>query len=188
MGIYRVTSQATGNVGTGPFVNVMHIQPASDALADVQAAVDVIRDFYTTIRVIYDVGTFWTIGSRVLRVDVNPDEITPVTPRGVQGSGTGGSAAPQLAQVVSWRTPLAGRSFRGRTYLGPLAQGAIANSQLASAASTAVIAGITPLVTASIIGVYSQWDHKVKRPVPLFTKITQGATSANLETQRRRAS
>lgn len=63
--------------------------------------------------------------------------------------GAGGTAIPpQLASVVSWRTATAGRSGRGRTYLGNLGASAQTNALVTSGFVTAMGTSSATLITA----------------------------------------
>jgi hypothetical protein len=54
------------------------------------------------------------------------------------GTVAGGSDALQSAAVVRWRTPQAGKTHRGRTYIGPLTASWIASGQLSAGGTTPI--------------------------------------------------
>jgi hypothetical protein len=73
--------------------------------------------------------------------------LTPVE-RPTSGAGTITSGTPSAEAVVSavirWRTPIAGKSYRGRSYVGPVPTAWIAGGLLAAAGVTAYTGYITP--------------------------------------------
>lgn len=130
MTILRVPVQFTYTSGGPPGTNVWHVRSGgatlSDAADDVatQQAVNAIHTFYETLcnldftaRPIFPSGMTFTLGSVV---DLASSE--EQTPDWSPISSTGGenSAPPVLAVVVSWRTSIAARRGRGRTFIGPL--------------------------------------------------------------------
>jgi hypothetical protein len=77
--------------------------------------------------------------------------LTP-TEFAASGNGTalGGVAAedPQTAAVLKWRTPQAGKSYRGRTYVGPVIVSWVVDGRLSATAQTAYQAYSSSLMTA----------------------------------------
>jgi len=180
MGIYRVPVTITNlAVVSGLGANVWHVQPATDALVDVQAAIDGIRDFYTALAGRYNTSTTLVVGSRVLRIDVTPQPIIASTPRVVAGTDGGGAIPAQLANVVSWRTAIAGRSYRGRTYLGPFAASQLSGTVWISGLSTGIGTAAAALIAAGRIVV---WSEKLQ----VATPIIGYATDTHVETMRSR--
>ena len=151
---YRIVVSNTSNV-SGTSNNVFNI--GNDvALADatITNMLNAIKNFYAALAT-YVNGTF-SIGSRVLeyRPGVPAPRIVPVA--AVTQVLTASSPLPaQLAAVMAWRTALAGRRYRGRTYIGPLNQAALTNQSLngtfitnANAAAATMITAIKALPTA----------------------------------------
>lgn len=116
----------------------------------------------------------------------------------VSGGSTGVHTANQSALVVSWRTGLAGRSNRGRTYLGGLDNDILADANhVTSAFATAVTAGANNFIVAvqawgwelSVASYYSGVDGN-GRPVPraeaVITPVTFAIVNTRLDSQRRR--
>lgn len=96
---------------------------------------------------------------------------------------------PQLAVCVSWKTLLAGKSFRGRTYVGPLSKdNADANGKLTSVdltviqnAATALIAGLSGMTPATHLTIWS-------RKLGTFQNVTNAHVGVYIDTIRRRRS
>jgi hypothetical protein len=111
---------------------------------------------------------------------VTPNPIIATLARTVNGTASGLAAPVQLTAVVSWRTTTAGRSYRGRTYLGPLAMAAINSPTLTSAALTAIGNASLALIGHNHLVVHS---HKTGAS----TLVTSAIQTTKLYTQRRRA-
>jgi hypothetical protein len=102
---------------------------------------------------------------------------------------------PQVAPLVSWRTSLAGRSFRGRTYMPPATE----DAQVNGFASAGLQSGYALLVTnmLAVFGpagsnpdwqfvVISRRHNGAPRVPPIGTPVTVGIVRPVLATQRRR--
>lgn len=120
MPIYRVPVDLNWSGSGSPGVNVWHVRTGGiDDDASVGAALAALGTFYTSVGVLLWQGTTWTIGEPV--VDVDTDELLAVSPvTGGTSHGQSSRLAPALAIVCGWRTTLAARRGRGRTFLGPL--------------------------------------------------------------------
>lgn len=120
MSVLRIATVATNPSVSGTAVNVHHMISASSSTADAQVCVDQLQTFYNAIKSLYHTTTQISVGAHVVAIDVTPNVIVPTTPRAVTGTAGGTQLPGQLAALVSWRTGLASRSARGRTFLGPL--------------------------------------------------------------------
>lgn len=109
-----------------------------------------------------------------------------------QGTNAGGEAAGNAAGVISWKTALIGRSFRGRTYVGAFSESAIASAQtFDGAAVTAMLDAGTGLLDAlSAIGaalaVLSRVAAGVQRVAGLLTEIISVVVDNKVDSMRRR--
>jgi len=108
-----------------PGANIWHIRTAtltgSGELSEANSLIGYIRTFYLAHAVYFPNGTTVSLGT-VTEMDTQR-EIVP-TMVAVSGSGTGSS--PQaLCTVVTWKTSIAARRGRGRTFMGPLSTGTI---------------------------------------------------------------
>jgi hypothetical protein len=118
--ILKVVNTITGSPGSPPDYNVMHFIDVAATTASAQAIVQVVADFYTAIKAYYGGGVIVTAGATVYQDPPGFNLLVPTAPVAVSGTDLSGYTAPQLAVVVSWRTMLATRTGRGRTFLGPL--------------------------------------------------------------------
>lgn len=117
--------------GGGPGVNVWHIRAtgATPVETNLQSMVDAIHTFYDSITNggvsgadCFQRGTVFTAGQAV---DVDSDEATDVDWATLTVPNVGADAPPVLALCLTWRTSIAARRGRGRTFLGPLSQNAL---------------------------------------------------------------
>lgn len=115
------------------------------------------------------------------------------------GTGTaGGNTAPSLpgsvAIAVSFRTGLAGRSYRGRNYLSGLVEAGVTGNTLADVTRTAITTAYAELLdvlsdTDFVWGVVSRVTAGLPRPVGIITAITSVIiVDAFVDSQRRRLS
>jgi hypothetical protein len=111
---------------------------------------------------------------------------------GHQGAAGGGGEAANAAAVVSWRTASIGRSFRGRTYFGGLAVGALVNAQNLTTtyqSGLTASAGALSTIIAGVGGalcVLSRYADKVLRITGLLTEIVTIIVDSKVDSQRRR--
>jgi hypothetical protein len=183
-GTLKIVATVAGGIPHTAY-NIWHVDVVDDTGAEVQAAIDAIRDFYTTSSATFPTVTNITIGTSVINISTTPPRILGPTPRVVAGTGGGTAQPAQLANVVSWRTAFAGRSFRGRTYLGPLGAGAITGNIMTAAVSTATQNAANALIAASnAAGAWNLQVYSVK--LNTATPIISGVVNTKVETQRRR--
>lgn len=170
MGVYRFNVDLTFPVGQGRGTNSWTCRTAEPfAFENVNEWATTVQEFYAALAIIFPTsysatwdGTFRELGTQ------SPEFREPQTGWTVTGddSGTAYAGAPVMA-CVTWRTSLASRSGRGRTFLGPLsrnaieANGTISPSQLSvirSAAATLVSESTFDLQAGSM-SVWSETDQ-----------------------------
>jgi hypothetical protein len=161
MAIFRVPVNIAF-AGTGsPGANIWHIRTATPALttelSEANTLIGYIRSFYNTCAGIFPTTTTITLGT--VTEELTSREITP-TFTTVTGLGTG-SAMQALAIVVTWRTTIAARRGRGRTFVGPVATSVMqSDGTITDANRTTVQNAANALVTSSVgwgsgaVGVY----------------------------------
>jgi len=146
-------------------------------------------DFYT---VLVDAGYYpqhWKLNNINVKGNVFGGISSIDVAESLEVTDTKPAAPPQVAVVISWKTALAGRSFRGRTYIGPVcselstSEGVIleaGRSGLDNEAEALLLAlrGLTvsmPLVV---------WSRKLNS----FEHVTAHSVGPYFDTQRRRRS
>lgn len=108
------------------------------------------------------------------------------------GAGTGAAMAANAAMVASWRTAKTGRSFRGRTYIGGLANGVLQNAQnvtttFAGDAAELLITLLDVLETAGFkLGVLSRVANGLARVTAIITEVIGLVVDTKVDSQRRR--
>jgi len=120
MAIFRVPILVTFPGAGSPGVNVWHIRTIADPLAagelsQANSLIGYLRTFYDAIKVYYPAATTISLGT--VTEELTSREIVP-TMAIVSGIGTG-SAPQMLSLVITWKTSVASRRGRGRTFLGP---------------------------------------------------------------------
>src|SRR3954447_19836106 len=117
--LIEISTQVLPNYGSYPMYNVWHIKKIGPAAPAAAAAVANLNTFYGAIKAYYRAPTSLTSGYRVVDRSTVPWSLVPVSSANTVGTASTGVIAPQLAMVVSWRTLTVGKSYRGRTFLGP---------------------------------------------------------------------
>jgi hypothetical protein len=176
----RISVECTDITVSGKAVNVMHMISASSSVADAQVCVDDLQTFYTAIRSLYKTTATITVGARVIDQGVTPPAYVNTTPRVVTGTGAGVSYPSQLAAVVSWRTGVATRSGRGRTFLGPFQANAFSTNVLAPGTVTTIQAAANTLLATGRLFVYSPRNNA-------YYSVTSATVSQQVRTMRTRA-
>jgi hypothetical protein len=109
-------------------------------------------------------------------------------------SGSGEELPPQNAAVVTWKTGLIGRSFRGRTYFWPMAEANQQRGSISAGYSAALQAfGDAARVIGDSIDtarwrmvIHSTVHNGVVRPEPVDTPVIQAVVRPLVCIQRRR--
>lgn len=154
MPVYRVPVTLTWDNPGSPGVNVWHLRTVGDPAEQIaiQDGVDQIRQFYQSL--------FQEAGDVPMRAgltatceaitNVVDQEQTAIDWTTVQSSSAEPDAPMALQICVGWRTSSSSRRGRGRTFVGPLNQGAIdTDGTPTGAAITACNDAAQELVTAS---------------------------------------
>ena len=155
MAVYRIPVNVTWTGPGSPGVNVFHAESAISPAdpAGLQSIVNSINAFYATLcsatgGQVFASGTSFTLG-QVIDVDTQVAQTISWTTQTQANSGQ--ADLPPTSQIcVTWRTAVAARRARGRSFLGPLAVSA-ANSDggIGSGVRTKVLGAATALVGAS---------------------------------------
>lgn len=183
---YRIFVENAVQV-SGKSLNVWNV--GSDAVisdANIALILGDLKTFYTALAT-YVCGTF-SIGSRILEFAAagGPPRIVAVA----AVAQTNAVATPlpgQLALCLSWRTALAGKRYRGRTFLGPLNVAVNASGAVVAGAITAVnnaAAVLVPAVKPRTTGAWGLVVHSAA--VPTDTPITLGTIDTRMDTVRSR--
>lgn len=107
----------------GPGKNVWNVRTVGpseeDDVDQVGDALDALVAFYTDILTYYPQTTVITLGTGMIRDPLGTPTYFPDDVRTLTGVTGGDYLSPLLAVSVGWRTSVATRSGRGRTFVGP---------------------------------------------------------------------
>lgn len=179
--VYRV-ALIWGHTSGQNAVNVIHVRRISST----PAAVAVIVDANVTANMWAQVVN----GASVNRLDVTPlDGGGATSSMAVSGAKWTGSAGavdfvPQAAEVISFKTAVRGRSYRGRIYIPFIGESAISNGAMVGtgAAQTAWTNFVAALGTATTPLVVASYQRA------LYTDVTTATVKPLAGTERRRQS
>lgn len=169
MGVYRATVDLTYPVGSGRGTNTWTLRtPGGLDGVQITALMAYVRTFYTTLTFLFPTGYSAQWDGTVRELGTPTPELgpglSPWTVNGTAASSAGYvSSASQIC--VTWRSSLATRRGRGRTFLGPIAVSNLqANGTIADAALTTVREAAADLVTSSQAtegaGALAVWSEK----------------------------
>lgn len=118
IGLYRVTVEH--NSWNGLNVNVFHFSNDNvgpDSFGSV--ATTLLSGFYSTMETVFPTESTFGVG-QIIDLSTNPPTYVPfdATPFDVTCSGSRGDA--RQAATITWRSTVATRSGRGRSFIGPL--------------------------------------------------------------------
>lgn len=181
MTVFRFTSEFDA---AQEAVNVWHVKTTSPAdSTDADEAIARVDAFYEAFKTSMAPG-IWTHGNRVITVDETPGRQIAASSLTTTTTGSARAVASACAGVT-WLTDFIGKSYSGRSFLGPLAAIAVQadglniSTSLRTTLQTAATALIAPLTSG---GVFCVWSPKLGEGTP----ITGHNVRAGIRTQRRR--
>ena len=181
MSVIRFSSEFSGAYQA---VNVWHfLTPTPATTTHANEAIDAVDAFFSSFPTYMRAGT-WTHGNRVVTVDNEPNFVVAATPETT--TTTGSSPAPnQVAAGITWQTDFIGKSYRGRSYIGPLSllgletDGQTIKTAFQVALETAATTLMAPLASGTQLCVWS--------PTGQFGNlVTSRVVRSGYRTQRRR--
>ena len=189
--VYRLSVQFEREVSADDAVNVFHFRQGSGTIFDtpgedlVEAFIDQIQPTYVAI-----VSSAYDLVRYAVRQVTGGLEVYE---QGTLVDCTRGTDETQLpAQstcVISWRSGLAGRSRRGRTYLPPTAEGDIVSGVFDTAYLDGVEAMAGDIIAMAQSGgvSYGNWEFGIwSETLGTFTPVTFALVRSVPATQRRR--
>lgn len=177
-----------------PIVNVWHIKsPASVTALRLLEVCEIVEAWWAGVYS-YDIITgvaFVDIVATDISVE-DGEQITLAASTQATGRNATAGAAANAAACVSFGTGRTGRSYRGRTYVGGLAQSYLLDSLHFTNAAVAsfnadLVALVDALETAGyVLSVLSRVLNGVQRIVGVLTEIITVTTNNKIDSQRRR--
>jgi hypothetical protein len=161
MAIFRVPFNIAFLGAGSPGANIWHIRTidpsAVTELNQANTLIGYIRTFYLTCSTYMPTTATITLGT--VTEEETQREIVP-TFASVPGAGSG-AMMQALSVVVTWKTTIAARRGRGRTFVGPLATVVVqSDGTIVDSVRTAILGGANTLVASSMaygngaVGVY----------------------------------
>lgn len=151
-----------------PGVNMWDIRTTGDdpggTDVDLDAMSAAIEDFYVSLQTAEIFPAGYTASFDGLATTIGPDPVFTASPSWTHTQGSGGGSAPQSAQgIVTIRTSSAGRSGRGRKFIGPVGSNTVAadgtpNTALVTALQNAADALLAES-TGSANGAVGVWSE-----------------------------
>lgn len=122
MPIYRVPVRIDLTSLPSPAFNIWHVRTAvtEEGTAFLENALGALAAFYESAKGAYPTGAIITVGEGVIKDPLGTPEHVTDHSTTINGSGTTGILSPLLAISIGWRSTIATRSGRGRTFIGPL--------------------------------------------------------------------
>lgn len=161
-------------IGSGGGTNVWHFRTGVDFLPDddINPIMGWVEDFYQAVAQVVPSGTTFSWDGQIREILTSAPAYTPAaTGWSVTGTVQGSTYTAAAGQAcVTWRSELASRSGRGRTFIGPLASTSVeANGTLSSNALLSLRNAASALVGQSntndnvgALGVFSRTDNLLR--------------------------
>lgn len=152
----------------------------------------VVADWLTNEWAPLAASTATVISLILTNVDIAGGAQVTFTPiGGIQGGNASFAMPTGTTVTASWRTGLAGRSFRGRTYHVGLTESQVADNALTSTARSDLQQAYTQLIVdANIFGtplsIASRVSNGVPRPAGILTPVQTCLVDEFIDSQRRR--
>jgi hypothetical protein len=171
MPVYRATVDLRYAAGTGRGTNTWTLRTAGVGFegGDIDSLMGIVQTFYSGLAGLFPTNSTFTWDGSLQELGTpTPEFQEPRTGWTVVGSGAASSYGPAPAMVcVTWRSSLASRRGRGRTFLGPLSPGAfgpdgtIENSNLTSIRqkAAALVSSSSSITDVGALAVWSESDQ-----------------------------
>ena len=127
MAVFRTTARITHSSIGGVGVNTWHLRTADEDInteSDLETLIGYIEDFYTGLGVnTFADDTTISMDGVCVQVGVEEPTVRDVTGWTLENVGAGAPLPPATAFCITWRSMVATRSGRGRTFINPLSTG-----------------------------------------------------------------
>lgn len=123
MPIYRMTIKTRFPGGSGAGTNTWHFRSTDAPVFGAPSPADIVKTFYTTLAGQFGATYFWSWdGSLQEILSDQPALVAVQSGFTLQGSGGGNadSGPAGVGMCITWRTSVATKSGRGRTFIAPL--------------------------------------------------------------------
>lgn len=173
MPVIRVRTTWTGAGAVGGGLSTAYFFPATADTTTAQAAVDAIRDFWTSANPGISNANSWVVQGIVAVWNAATQEVTSeiaVTSRSGVGSSTGSMLPPATQGLVTWRTTqfIGGRRVQGHWFIpGPTEEesSAVGAPQSAYTSRLQTAASTLAAITSLSLGINSRKNAQFVSPV-----------------------
>lgn len=118
---FRVANKISYNQPGSPGVNIMHVRADAEGLSDeLNEAITAIAGFYESIARVLAPGVRVDVAESVIQDPLGSRVVIGAAPHPVLGASASVQSPALLCICASWKTSIASRSGRGRTFIGPL--------------------------------------------------------------------
>lgn len=119
--IFRIANKISYNQPGSPGVNIMHVRADAEGASELlEEALSSIAGFYTSIASVLAPGVRVDVAESVIQDPLGSRVVIGVPSAAVLGASASVQAPALLCICASWKTSIATRSGRGRTFIGPL--------------------------------------------------------------------
>ena len=154
MALYRAVVNLGFAIGSAGGTNTWHLRTlaADPDGSDTAGLMDLVKTFYIAAGDQVPSAYTWSWDGTVQEIATTaPSVVATSPPWTVNGTATGSYTGAPSMSVVTWRSELATRSGRGRTFIGPLAALAVESNGTLSATPLAQLRNAaTNLVNSSV--------------------------------------
>lgn len=193
MSIVRIPATITWPGSGSPGVNVWHWRDADIAgglqAVDYGLAIDALEAFYTAIAPRLQGPGSVVLGDKSVIINEDPPQYAPTDRRQIPLTSSLAQAPDLLQVVVGWRTAVATRSGRGRTFLGPLVDAWIEEDGLPNASFLndvlTAAQGLIDFNEAAANGAFGVWSE-LDGVIRDFTGYSTSGRFSYLESRRTR--
>jgi len=190
--IYRLSARSQRTGSGDDVVNGWHFRQANPLVFDT-AGEDLIAAFEEYCETVYLglMSTLYILDLYEVRQITGGNEIFQSAVSRPGTRGTDSTVLPsQTACIINWQTGLAGRRFRGRTFMPPASEGDIVEGQFESTYLGGVADFIALMIDdmASISVTFASWELVVHSTAgaPTSTTVITGAANPNPGVHRSR--
>jgi hypothetical protein len=176
-----------------PVVNVWNVRYTGPVSLGVLAAIGTVVDDWVTDHYAPEIHNSVDIKELIITDQSEPNGIQVVMPTTATSGGTGGAAAPaNAALVVSLRSALTGRNFRGRTYVPGMSNTNVTDAQHISLGYANNLNDVFQFLVDALIAadyalvVLSKFLNNVARAAGVMHDVITIITNTKVDSQRRR--
>lgn len=175
-----------------PVANVLHFKKRTVEINGVSLqalAIALFSAIYANMKgLMADTWTLDSIQCTDIRTSTGAQILypSPQSCAGNQGAGLPGS----VAGVISLKTALRGRSYRGRVYMTALAESLVTGNTILSSWTSGMVTFWAGIIVSEALpfdlAVCSRWENGVKRATGIVTPVASIEVDARVDSQRRR--